>query len=164
MSTLNKTDADLLSAINSIKESMDSLSTKIEREHASINNKIYPVGSIYISVSDTDPTDIFGGTWEQIKDKFLLSAGDSYEAGSTGGEVNHTLTIDEMPTHYHNANYNWTDGNAVSTPVWAINMSSSTGDGIGGWPSENGAGDVGGSQPHNNMPPYLTVYAWKRTA
>lgn len=58
------------------------------------NEKIYPcpfmpIGSVYISVSSTNPSTYFGGTWEQIKDKFLLCCGNTYTAGSTGGEATH---------------------------------------------------------------------------
>ena len=64
--------------------------------------KVYPVGSIYLSMNSANPSDIFGfGTWEQIKDTFLLAAGDTYSAGSIGGESTHTLTIQEIPSHTH---------------------------------------------------------------
>ena len=53
-------------------------------------DKIYPVGSIYISAASTSPATLFGGTWEQIKDTFLLAAGDTYTAGETVGEAEHT--------------------------------------------------------------------------
>ncbi len=43
-------------------------------------NQIYPIGSIYLSVSSTDPSLLFGGVWEQIKDRFLLGAGDTYKS------------------------------------------------------------------------------------
>ena len=59
---------------------------------------VYPVGSIYLSVSSTSPSTLFGGTWTQIKDTFLLGAGDSYTLGDTGGEATHTLTNNELPT------------------------------------------------------------------
>lgn len=119
---------------------------------------IYPVGSIYMSVNDTNPTTLFGGTWEQIKDKFLLSCGDTYANGSTGGEATHTLTIDEMPSHTHSTDFlSWTNsyGEKHNNP-----------NGTGYWyqdiqiPLKN----TGGDQPHNNMPPYLAVYVWKRTS
>lgn len=118
---------------------------------------VYPVGSIYLSVSETSPASLFGGTWERIKDKFLLSAGDTYSAGATGGEATHTLTVDEMPSHNHSF---------LDSP-----------DGVSGWNSTgnvrrglntyvygNSVGPTGGGQAHNNLPPYLTVYVWKRTA
>lgn len=135
----------------------------------------YPVGSIYLSVNDTDPATLFGGTWERISQgRFLLGAGSnaanstdywgSYPAGSmnfpageTSGEARHTLTINEMPKHNHGLdNYN-TSGSA--TPFFTVQSQAKKGYG----------GNIqtmyaGGSQPHNNMPPYLVVYMWKRTA
>lgn len=62
---------------------------------------VYPVGSIYMSVNATDPGKLFGGTWQRIKERFLLGAGDTHAAGNTGGEFEHTLTLDEMPSHIH---------------------------------------------------------------
>lgn len=122
-----------------------------------IRDKLYPIGSIYLSVNSADPSDLFGGTWEQLKDKFLLGAGDTYEAGSTGGEAEHTLTVDEMPSHSHQIGrdndvaggglYGSVHDGGVSTAQVKVDTSS-----------------TGGSQAHNNMPPYLTVYMWKRTA
>ena len=58
----------------------------------------FPVGSIYMSVNSTNPGTIFGGTWEQIKDRFLLACGSSYSNGSTGGSKTHTHT---GPAHTH---------------------------------------------------------------
>jgi hypothetical protein len=117
---------------------------------------IYPVGSIYMSVNDTNPSKLFGGTWEQIKDKFLLSCGDTYSNGSTGGEATHTLTVDEMPSHTHNTlafNYNTSQGGSTTVSGhYATNPQDYT-----------SSQSTGGSKPHNNMPPYLAVYIWKRT-
>ena len=65
---------------------------------------IYPVGSIYISTSPTNPYNLFGiGTWEQIEDTFLLAAGNKHIAGETGGEETVTLTTEQMPSHSHGA-------------------------------------------------------------
>ena len=61
----------------------------------------YPVGSIYMSVNSTSPATLFGGTWEQIQDVFLLAAGSTYTAGDTGGSASHTLIVDELPSHVH---------------------------------------------------------------
>lgn len=116
----------------------------------------YPVGSIYMSVNNTNPEILFGGKWEQIKDKFLLSAGNTYSAGSTGGEATHTLTWNEMPRHQHSTGY-------VGTDLYSVSQSGSN------WVVVTTRGDAvytgnsGNDQPHNNMPPYLTVYMWKRT-
>ena len=67
-------------------------------------NLIYPIGSIYTSTRNVSPATFLGGTWTQIKDTFLLTAGDTYQAGTTGGEATHTLTAQEMPSHAHGLN------------------------------------------------------------
>lgn len=121
-------------------------------------DNIYPIGSIFISTDTTNPSTYFGGTWERIKGRFLLAADDStYKIGSTGGEATHALTINEMPSHGHNYEaYIDKDplggydkvlvyGNPAGTQYYTFNV----------FPT-------GGSQPHNNMPPYLAVYIWKR--
>ena len=59
---------------------------------------VYPVGSYYMSESSTNPTVFFGGSWEQIKDKFILAAGDSYTAGATGGNASHSHTTNAGTT------------------------------------------------------------------
>ena len=119
---------------------------------------IYPVGSIYMSVNNTNPSTLFGGTWEQLKDRFLLGAGDTYTAGDTGGEATHTLTIDEMPSHNHKLLSNTPQG--TSDVISLLSVYSGSDDNA----SLKISSYVGGSQAHNNMPPYLTVYMWKRTA
>lgn len=124
---------------------------------------IHPVGSIYWSTNITSPETLFGGTWEQIKDTFILAAGDSYSAGSTGGEANHTLTIDELPSHRHYLKYGnvyigYLNSNAAQSNNQALyKYNVSREDALYGE-------DVGGGKAHNNMPPYLVAYCWKRTA
>ena len=110
-----------------------------------------------MSTVATNPRSLLGfGTWEQIKDRFLLAAGSTYKAGATGGEAKHKLTVSEIPSHTH------------STPIrYAANSGSTAGHGtawtnLGG--TYVGANAAGGGEAHNNMPPYLTVYVWKRTA
>ena len=127
-------------------------------------DKVYPIGSIYMSVNNVDPASLFGGTWVQIQDTFLLSAGSSYTAGSTGGEATHTLTVNEMPSHTHTFKkpvlvyHTSGDGtiNGGSYNVWIGSDRAGTG--------QNQVNNTGSSQAHNNMPPYLVVYMWKRTA
>ena len=121
---------------------------------SAILSKIYPIGSIYISTNNTSPASLLGGTWEKIRDKFLLSESDTISAGSTGGEATHTLTVDELPSHTHN------------TPVAAGSYTTMDGSGNTWVPIYNNSnvGYTGGSLAHNNMPPYLAVYMWKRTA
>ena len=64
-------------------------------------NLIYPVDSIYMSVNSTSPASLFGGTWTQLKDRFLLGAGSTYSNGATGGAATVTLTSDQIPSHKH---------------------------------------------------------------
>lgn len=120
---------------------------------------VFPIGYVYLSASGTSPAAIFGGTWERLKDRFLLAAGDSYTAGSTGGEAKHTLTGDEMPSHNHFSGHGW---NSVSpgSGLQVLSNTLITGDSWSGNITSYG----GASQPHNNMPPYLAVYMWKRVA
>lgn len=70
---------------------------------SSIVDIIYPIGSLYWSKNPTNPATLFGGTWTQIKDKFILAAGDSYAQGATGGASTVTLTTAQMPMHTHGA-------------------------------------------------------------
>ena len=124
---------------------------------------VYPVGSIYLSINDINPANLFGfGTWEQIKDRFLLAAGDTYQAGSIGGEAEHTLTELEMPAHDHEFDRHQLWRNEQIPP-----STSTMGDGYG---VSNKTLPIytdttiaaGAGESHNNMPPYLSVYMWKR--
>lgn len=119
---------------------------------------IWPVGSVYISVTDTSPETLFGGTWQRIEDRFLLAAGGSYPLGSTGGEAQHTLTAAELPQHTHGYDYT---GQSDVTGVTAIRVY----DGDSRLNEYRGKATSNcGGQAHNNMPPYLAVNIWKRTA
>ena len=137
--------------------------------YVSLLDFIYPVGSIYMSVNSADPGELIGGTWERIKDRFLLSAGDTYAAGNTGGSAKATL-----PSHTHTFGsggyqmwgakigtgstepgnqisgdakyYAAAKGKSTSNYKWLEHVDS------------KGVSDV--SQA--NMPPYLAVYVWKR--
>lgn len=133
---------------------------------------IYPVGSIYMSVNSTNPSNFLGGSWERIQDRFLLAAGSSYSAGATGGEASHKLTANEMPSHKHTtferdenassyASYRYmvdTYGTGSTAYGFSPSMSAVTGR------KQMETGSIGGGAAHNNMPPYLAVYVWKRTA
>ena len=123
----------------------------------------YPVGAIYIATVSTSPASLFGGTWEQLKDRFLLGAGDTYSAGSSGGEAAHALTVNEMPPHQHPmyADAEFSAYNTGNNNAWKqalINASDPT------TLDYMRTGSSGGGWAHNNMPPYLAVYMWKRVA
>lgn len=82
---------------------------------------IYPIGSLYFSTKSTSPSSSIGGTWNQIKDKTLVGCGENFAAGSIGGEIEHTLTIDEMPRHQHypsNRNFAITANATATAPSW----------------------------------------------
>lgn len=135
-------------------------SVYLQEDTSTIVDLVYPIGSIYMSINAINPTELFGGSWERIKDKFLLSCGDTYAAGNTGGEAEHTLTVSEMPYHNHgiDTKYGSTAGDANIVMLANENTGSK-------YVFSNGYGMIhyqGGSEPHNNMPPYLAVYMWKR--
>lgn len=155
-------------------------------------DRTYPIGSIYMSVNSTEPSTLFGGTWERLKGRFLIGAGTNTEAnsngeygdlgrgdpnfvgGETGGQYYHQLGIDEMPEHNHDTN-NWAlvvNSNAVNIetdlggqPIVGV-KSTNIVPNIKATKNEDGnrTGFTGGDGKHNNMPPYLAVYMWKRTA
>lgn len=123
----------------------------------------YPIGSIYLSANDTNPGIIFGGTWEQIKDRFLLAAGSIYINGKTGGEATHTLSTSEIPAHSHRVRreYGTSSNLEYGPPDGNYTQFAGPSAGTQNW-SSNGVENTGGSGAHNNMPPYLVVYMWKR--
>ena len=171
-----------------------------------ILDKVYPVGSIYMSINPTDPQVLFGGTWAPLQDKFLIGAGSTYASEATGGEATHTLTADEMPSHSHsgsgstnsagNHSHDAPSGGypgsyrsfvtadyedatfsrsnidigstvrAITAPDRGIAASGSSTEYAGSHSHSVSlsVGTTGGSAAHNNMPPYLAVYMWKRTA
>lgn len=128
-----------------------------------ILDNVYPVGSIYMSVNSTNPKNLFGGTWEQIQGRFLFGMNSNYPAGSTGGEVTHKLTYNEMPEHAHEMY----SGNGGGDSTWTPNVGTYLVDSVTSekttWWAQIGMNTAGGSAAHNNMPPYLSVYIWKRT-
>lgn len=93
-----------------VKSAVDNFISKDSTTNANgvmintIANIVYPIGSIYISVNEMSPQQLFGGEWEKIEGRFLLGSDNSYSLGATGGEANHTLTINEMPSHTHTQN------------------------------------------------------------
>jgi hypothetical protein len=138
-------------------------------------DNVYPVGSIYMNVNSTNPGTLFGGTWEQINGKFLLGMSSSYPAGSSGGEAAHTLVESELPAHAHNpANqsgyYGFITNSNKAFEVGDMGVQSGSGRYYPYAPvafdiSRNSlTGTTGGGSSHNNMPPYLSIYIWKRTA
>lgn len=167
-------------------------------------SKLYPVGSVYISFNSADPSTLFGGTWERLKDTFLLANGDSYAPNTAGGSSTKNITVDNLPSHSHSisweGNHSHTrgsmnitgwhdseDSEGVAGGCFTISYRASTFnnrqqggaqntqvnfDASRTWSGEtswNGyhshvVGATGSSLPLNIMPPYKTVYMWRRTA
>ena len=130
---------------------------KISQE---ILNIIYPVGSVYISTNSTSPATLFGGNWKQIKDRFLLACGNSYSNGQTGGEASVTLNQNNLPYNLGTIRIHDENAQVQSKYIDGLQMA---------WTNKwrdsidnlyNPLAQVA----HNNMPPYLAVYMWYRTA
>lgn len=121
----------------------------------------YPVGTIYESTnSNFNPNTTWGGTWSKIEGRFLLGSSQSYSIGSTGGESEHTLTIDEMPSHNHKSS----DWAAIVTTINRAQGDASFNGILSTLTETRTSTSTGSDQAHNNMPPYQVVNIWKRTA
>lgn len=150
--------------------SVAALAHTVEELGNTLLSSVYQVGDIYITTNNTSPASIFGGSWEQIKDRFLLGAGTSYAAGQTGGAATHTLTESEIPSHYHDLAQQNTSG-TTKLGLWDTYIKSDYQIFDQVYDSSQnikakfyGTRSTGGSAAHNNMPPYLTVYMWRRVA
>lgn len=132
---------------------------------------VYPIGSIYISVVNVNPTSYWGGEWEPFALGRTLIGVDSSQnefeiAEKTGGEKAHSLTEDENGEHIHvgriavnqsvtgPARYWFSPNGTTGAPIEDSNVFSSS----------IGILSSGKSKPHNNLQPYITVYMWKRIA
>lgn len=147
---------------------------------------MYPIGSVYMTANAAfDPNSEWGGVWEKIENCFLLGSG-RREVGSKGGEENVTLNIYQIPSHAHDRGSTQIYGEAVcgvlwdSTATYSGALSTTKGSSAlayvrgtdclrtmvlsaaNGWSGVSGTS--GGSESHNNMPPYQVVAIWKRTA
>lgn len=152
-------------------------------------DEIHPVGSIYLSVNDTSPAILFGGSWERLENRFLLGAGSSYTAGAEGGSKdavavshNHEITQNVGGTLTYNNNgviygNGWTQNPASSTGNITVtsNYNNAVGNWAGGGNAQRGRNvgatyqikdvalaSAGIDGTDKNMPPYLAVYMWKR--
>ena len=136
---------------------------------------IYPVGSVCVSFnSNADPSGVFGGTWERIRNRFLWAATEKGVMGETGGEESHTLTVEELPSHngHLSAGIDGTAPYGKGNYKGYLNSNTMTavGDFGRGWNVYLGnemhpaSEAVGGGKPHNNMPPFIQVAMWKRIA
>lgn len=126
---------------------------------------VHPVGSIFLSTDGTEPAGLYGGTWEQIKDVFLLGAGDTYPAESTGGNTIHTHELDKLAAAIYPAGL-YFDYKYVNSDLWESNYTSSVPNGEAPPKQKgysNGIEVVGKpTKASSNMPPYYSIYIWRR--
>lgn len=162
------------------------------QNNISLLDYCHPIGSLYFSINATEPSTLFGGTWQRIKDVFIFCAGNMYNAGDRGGEANVTLGINQLPSHNHSASssYSGADfyirhGKSAGTDIITGGFNTSVEAGTGpSWGNgistekyqhnidkvnisgtvSTTIGNTGNGQAHNNMPPFLTYYCWQRTA
>lgn len=124
----------------------------------------FPVGTILTTTNSANPSTYIGGTWVAVPDVFLLGASENHPAGETGGFETVTLTENQMPAHRHGT-YNIL-GLPLTPPAGttAVQLWNQRGDSQHYMGSDSRTDYAGSSQPHDNMPPYVAVYMWKRTA
>ena len=136
------------------KENTVQCSLDFEVKGKSIIDTVYPVGSIYLAYNHTNPGTLFPGTtWARIYGAFPWFTDGNGQIGTTGGERTVTLTVDNLPAHNHGGTY--TNAGTARTHAWL-----SSGGSAMGYDTVN----TGGGVAHNNMPPYIQISAWRRTA
>lgn len=146
----------------------------LKNNNKTILDLTYPIGAIYMSIKNTNPSSLFGGTWVAWGSGRVPVGVDPTQTEfnaveKTGGEKTHTLTIGEIPNHSHGEN-------TISEYGFNYPLVSNNGEGDSktGWLPTSAGSEVtknqvltdstGGNQPHNNLQPYVTCYMWKRTA
>lgn len=155
----------LMEQVNNAQKALKALAAQREEDLARIK--------FWASNDPTSPASFIGGTWERIEGKFVMGASDSYPAGSTGGEEKHTLTESELPNVTGNVEFQ-SDGNHQGIVngvggVFAMGQMA-----LGAFQPNNRVSDEGTARqfrmsfgsnlPHNNIPPYYSVYIWRRVA
>lgn len=134
------------------------LAAVVERDH--------PVGSLYISEKSTSPAELYGGTWERIEGKFIMGASDTYPAGSTGGEASVALTKENNGPHDHTF-VKFTTGAINTDPSGNTvqrGLGSNASQAVLNFPDNFQLSTSGEGKPHNNIPPYYSMYIWRRVA
>lgn len=148
--------------------------TTLSDELADIINKIYPVGSIYMSATLSTAAAVsaaLGGTWVawgagRVPVGVDTSDVDFDTAEETGGEKTHTLTVTEMPSHDHNVTKSGVANSnlVLMAAAWDVFGAAGNATGSGNWLWNKGVPPQGGDGAHNNLQPYITCYMYKRIA
>lgn len=136
-----------------------------------INNvvdMIYPIGSIYLSVNNVNPSSVFGGTWEAWGSGKVPVGVDTTQTEfntveKTGGEKEHKLTIEQIPEHDHPIPQNFGTPAQSSTDYTENEIKTLAATKDASYLTRTGKTGVrGGGKAHNNLQPYITCYMWKR--
>ena len=146
-------------AVLNTQRKLEQLTEDVEK----IKSQIYPIGSIYISLSNEDPKTLFGGTWEKVEGKFLLSSSNDIKAGVTGGSLSHSHTLDSGYAMIETTNNDlqYKQYSKEFTPSWAISGVGTAGhDPI--YKAEDSTALGGQTDADSTLPPYLVVNVWKR--
>lgn len=123
---------------------------------------VFPVGAIYQSFQPKSPAEWLGGTWEMLEEgRTVVAAGGKYAVGSVGGEEEHTLTKDELAEHYHDM-FTIEGSTGIIYAKYSAIAAGSTAEEKEGYGGNSAR--TGKNQPHNNMPPYIAAYIWRRIA
>ena len=165
LTSTSTTDALSANMGKSLNEKIDNL----EQIVGSINktqllDMVYPIGSLYMSMNATDPKDLFGGTWERIKDRFIYANGDSTASGTLGGSTahNHGLGSGFAAMNIGDGGIQYQEKQVGS---WGTNAAMNIGTSYNSYQTKSWGIALGGTTDNgNNIPPYITAYIWKRTA
>lgn len=138
------------------------MSTLMYKSGSSWIDVIHPIGSMWLSNSNTSPSSLFGGTWQQLTNAVLRAAA----AYGYNGSDNMTLTISNMPSHSHLfRSYAW--ARPYNNTAWNTSMGfpPSYGDnGVSLSSSEaHSVASTGGGQSFSKLPRYCNIYCWVRT-
>lgn len=147
---------------------LSDLNEYIQHIEEQIGNKMYPIGSIYMSVNSANPSTLFGGTWVswgagKVPVGIDTNQTEFNSVEKIGGEKTHTLTSKEMPLHdHHIMKFSSSEQGAERFPQGSTIVPEVVGSTTTGWWGNTAT--AGGGQAHNNLQPYITCYMWKRTA
>ncbi len=170
VSSLSQSVSDLQgSTVKFTEQTLSESEKAIARSNLDVlkGTEIFQVNSVYITFSTVSPAALLGGTWARLIDKFLVAAGEKFPAGTQGGSMTHTLTLDEIPSHSHTGLYynSVSEGNNISPVTGGGSAYGSTiAVAKNNTSAEYVTGSAGGGQPHSIIPPYYVVFMWKRVA
>lgn len=146
------------------------ISTAVSAAKTQAKLDAHPVGSYYWSNDSTSPATLFGGTWEALPAGYTLIAQGSgtddygsftYTAGHKYGERKHPLTTDEMPSHSHTYTLDTTKkGASQDKGSWFVDAGTIGETATG---KSRSVDATGKNVAHENLPPMVAAYGWRRT-